>query len=563
MSSIHVRICGPVRGWVSLGRASGAVGRLRCAHGRRHGTIRQWSGELRVGGEHPRGYECSLRASQARVRGAQHRRKGHGDLHVHDEDGRRHEQHGQEQSVQRAIQDDLGSGPLERQVLAPPAPGRLPVGRHEGRSAMQGERRARGDVDRDRQDREHQCRRPRHRHRGHRSGPQREDGQPDPQPGDRAERGRDGRCGIGDGRLGAMAPRAHLSFPVVFRRHYREWRRDGRVTRQNDDVAKGTTKPGFIPPMLATLVAAPFDDPDWLFEVKWDGFRVEAVVDGDSVRLWTRGEQDASRYFGPFLDPPTWLARATGRRRRRGHRARRARRARLRAAPGADQGEGRGRRAEPVRVRGLRPPPPRRPVAPRRAARGAPPAPGVGPARGPARPAERAHRGRRDRVLRSGPDARPRGDHGQGPAARRTCRASAPIAGRRSRSARSRSSSSAAGRRAPARAVDLGRAAGRRLRGRRAPLRRQGRRRVHGRPPGRAARGARPAGGRGVAVRAAGPACGRPRRATGSDPSSSSAPSSPAGRATASSVRRRTRASSSRRTRARSSGSARARNAGS
>ena len=59
--------------------------------------------------------------------------------------------------------------------------------------------------------------------------------------------------------------------------------------------------------MLATLVGAPFDDPDWLFEVKWDGFRVEAVVDGDDVRLWTRGEQDASRYFGPFLDPPTWI----------------------------------------------------------------------------------------------------------------------------------------------------------------------------------------------------------------------------------------------------------------
>jgi len=65
--------------------------------------------------------------------------------------------------------------------------------------------------------------------------------------------------------------------------------------------------PRFIPPMLATLVGAPFDDPDWLFEIKWDGFRVEAIVDGDSVRLWTRGEQDASRYFGPFLDPPTWL----------------------------------------------------------------------------------------------------------------------------------------------------------------------------------------------------------------------------------------------------------------
>jgi bifunctional non-homologous end joining protein LigD len=61
--------------------------------------------------------------------------------------------------------------------------------------------------------------------------------------------------------------------------------------------------------MLATLVAAPFDGPDWLFEVKWDGFRVEAVVDGGRARLWTRGEKDAAEwYFGPFLDPPTWLS---------------------------------------------------------------------------------------------------------------------------------------------------------------------------------------------------------------------------------------------------------------
>jgi bifunctional non-homologous end joining protein LigD len=67
------------------------------------------------------------------------------------------------------------------------------------------------------------------------------------------------------------------------------------------------TTPHFISPMLATLVGGPFDDPGWLFEVKWDGFRVEAVVDGGNVQLWTRGEQDASRYFGPFLDPPTWL----------------------------------------------------------------------------------------------------------------------------------------------------------------------------------------------------------------------------------------------------------------
>ena len=65
--------------------------------------------------------------------------------------------------------------------------------------------------------------------------------------------------------------------------------------------------PEFVDPMLATLVAAPFDDPDWLFEIKWDGFRVEAVVRAGEVRLWTRGQKDAEGYFGPFLTPPTWI----------------------------------------------------------------------------------------------------------------------------------------------------------------------------------------------------------------------------------------------------------------
>jgi bifunctional non-homologous end joining protein LigD len=73
-------------------------------------------------------------------------------------------------------------------------------------------------------------------------------------------------------------------------------------------AAQGTEAPDFVPPMLATLVAAPFDDPGWLFEVKWDGFRVEAVVDNGSVRLWTRGQQDAAGYFGEFLSPPDWIA---------------------------------------------------------------------------------------------------------------------------------------------------------------------------------------------------------------------------------------------------------------
>jgi bifunctional non-homologous end joining protein LigD len=65
--------------------------------------------------------------------------------------------------------------------------------------------------------------------------------------------------------------------------------------------------PAFIPPMLATLVAAPFDADDWTFEIKWDGFRVETVVVGGTARIWTRGQQDAAGYFGPFLDPADWI----------------------------------------------------------------------------------------------------------------------------------------------------------------------------------------------------------------------------------------------------------------
>jgi bifunctional non-homologous end joining protein LigD len=55
--------------------------------------------------------------------------------------------------------------------------------------------------------------------------------------------------------------------------------------------------PDFIPPMLATLVDDAFDDSAWLFELKLDGYRVEAVIDGGQLRLWTRNRQDALRYF--------------------------------------------------------------------------------------------------------------------------------------------------------------------------------------------------------------------------------------------------------------------------
>jgi bifunctional non-homologous end joining protein LigD len=67
--------------------------------------------------------------------------------------------------------------------------------------------------------------------------------------------------------------------------------------------------PGFIPPMLATLAQpTPFDHPDWLFEVKWDGYRIESIVNDGAVRMYTRRGLDGATYFPGLLTPATWIA---------------------------------------------------------------------------------------------------------------------------------------------------------------------------------------------------------------------------------------------------------------
>ncbi len=73
------------------------------------------------------------------------------------------------------------------------------------------------------------------------------------------------------------------------------------------DGAREAPLPQHIAPMLATLASKPFDDPDWLYEIKWDGYRVEAVVDGGKVRIWTRNLNDAETYFPRLLSPPRWI----------------------------------------------------------------------------------------------------------------------------------------------------------------------------------------------------------------------------------------------------------------
>ena len=65
--------------------------------------------------------------------------------------------------------------------------------------------------------------------------------------------------------------------------------------------------PAWIEPMAATLTDKAFRDEDWLFEVKWDGYRLQAVVKDGRVRTYTRNGKDGDTYFPKLLVPPTWI----------------------------------------------------------------------------------------------------------------------------------------------------------------------------------------------------------------------------------------------------------------
>jgi bifunctional non-homologous end joining protein LigD len=58
--------------------------------------------------------------------------------------------------------------------------------------------------------------------------------------------------------------------------------------------------PDFVPVSLATLRENPPGGPDWLHEIKYDGYRIEARLDRGRVRLLTRREQDWTHRFPPI-----------------------------------------------------------------------------------------------------------------------------------------------------------------------------------------------------------------------------------------------------------------------
>lgn len=59
--------------------------------------------------------------------------------------------------------------------------------------------------------------------------------------------------------------------------------------------------------MLAESINEPFDSPDWLFEIKWDGYRAVAFIENGSVRLVSRNQNELTGRYPELRDLPKFV----------------------------------------------------------------------------------------------------------------------------------------------------------------------------------------------------------------------------------------------------------------
>ncbi len=72
---------------------------------------------------------------------------------------------------------------------------------------------------------------------------------------------------------------------------------DRRKVREMPAGARRAPLPAFLEPGLALLVDKPPSGPQWVHEIKFDGYRIQARIDGDDIRLLTRKALDWTKRF--------------------------------------------------------------------------------------------------------------------------------------------------------------------------------------------------------------------------------------------------------------------------
>jgi len=78
------------------------------------------------------------------------------------------------------------------------------------------------------------------------------------------------------------------------------------AARKSDPAPRGNGSaarlPDFVPPALATQYDNAPSGPNWLHEIKFDGYRIEARLDHGRVQLFTRNRQDWTHRFAPVAE---------------------------------------------------------------------------------------------------------------------------------------------------------------------------------------------------------------------------------------------------------------------
>jgi bifunctional non-homologous end joining protein LigD len=80
---------------------------------------------------------------------------------------------------------------------------------------------------------------------------------------------------------------------------------------KNLSSAVARKMPAVVHPMLAVSDEKPFDSPDWLFEIKWDGYRAIAFIEDGKVRLVSRNQNDLTAQFSELRDLPKFVKAKT------------------------------------------------------------------------------------------------------------------------------------------------------------------------------------------------------------------------------------------------------------
>jgi bifunctional non-homologous end joining protein LigD len=98
--------------------------------------------------------------------------------------------------------------------------------------------------------------------------------------------------------------------PAVQTKAFEAKARKSSVLPAVKEVSAATVKrpmPLTIHPMLAESVDKPFDGAEWLFEIKWDGYRAVAFISGGKVRLVSRNQNDLTARYPELKDLPKFV----------------------------------------------------------------------------------------------------------------------------------------------------------------------------------------------------------------------------------------------------------------